>query len=280
MSGVAVRATDVRTHHGECPVWWPDGSGLRLVDMLAGELLQVLGHHEVVRVNVGETAAAPRPRRAGGVVLGVGRGFVMLDSRCVPEREVRDVCDGPSLRMNDGGCDPWGSYWCGTAGGGVDEGALYRLDPDGTVARMQRGVTTSNGLAWSPDGTRAYYVDSRLGRVDVVDVSADGTWRRRRPFVVAPRGVPDGLTVDSEGGVWVALWDGGAVVRFSEDGDLDRVVEVPTPRVTACTLGGDDHRTLYVTTSQHGLDHDDGCAGAVFETRVDVPGLPVDTFAG
>ena len=86
--------------------------------------------------------------------------------------------------------------------------------------------------------------------------------------------------VDEVGGVWVALWDGGAVVRFAPDGELDRVVEVPTPRATACTLGGDDLRTLHITTSQHGLDHDDGCAGAVFSTRVDVPGVPVDEFDG
>ena len=102
----------------------------------------------------------------------------------------------------------------------------------------------------------------------------------RTPFATPPRGLPDGLVVDEGDGVWVALWDGGGVVRFSPAGEVDRVVEVPTPRVTACTLGGDDLRTLYVTTSRLGLEHDDGCAGAVFSVRVDVPGVPVAQFDG
>jgi sugar lactone lactonase YvrE len=276
----AVRATSVRAHHGESAVWWPDGSGLRLVDMLRGELLHVLGPDDVVRVPVAATVAAPRPRRGGGVVLGSDRGFVLLDADLRHEREIAPVVGDPALRMNEGGCDPGGSYWCGTAGGRPGAAALYRLDPDGAVTQVLRGVTTSNGIGWAPDGTRAYYVDSALGRVDVADVDEDGSWHDRRPFAEVPAGVPDGLAVDSAGGVWVALWDGGAVVRFGADGGTDRVVEVPTPRVTSCALGGDDLRTLHITTSRHGLAADDGCAGAVFTTRVDVPGLPTRTFDG
>ena len=158
-------------------------------------------------------------------------------------------------------------------------GALHRLDPDGGVSTVLEGVTTSNGLGWTAPGL-AYFVDSALGRVDVLTTSEEGRVVGRRPFATPPHGVPDGLVVDEVGGVWVALWDGGAVVRFGPDGELDRVVEVPTPRATACTLGGDDLRTLHITTSQHGLDHDDGCAGAVFSTRVDVPGVPVEEFDG
>lgn len=280
MTDVAVRLTDERLHHGECPVWWPDGTGLRVVDMLAGDLVVVDGSREPARLHVGGTVAAPRPRRDGGAVLGVDDGFVLLRADGTRETVIRDVSDVPGMRMNDGSCDPGGRYWCGTMGPVAGTAALHRLDPDGTVTTVLSGVTTSNGLGWLADGRTAYYVDSGTGRVDVLRTTPDGDVADRRPFATAPRGTPDGLVVDAADGVWVALWDGGGVVRFTPDGELDRVVELPTPRVTACTLGGDDLRTLFVTTSQLDLDRDDGCAGAVFSVRVDVPGVPVAIFAG
>ncbi|MCY7399863.1 MAG: SMP-30/gluconolactonase/LRE family protein [Nocardioides sp.] len=280
MADVVVRETSVRLHHGECPVWWSDGSGLRLVDMLAGDLVRVVGPDEVVRLHVGGTVAAPRPRRGGGAVLGVDDGFVLLREDGTQELAVTDVSDADGLRMNDGSCDPQGRYWCGTIGAPVGAGALHRLDPDGTVTTVLRGVTTSNGLGWRRDGRTAYYVDSRLGRVDVLQTTPEGDVVDRRPFATPPRGTPDGLVVDEADGVWVAIWDGAGVVRFSPEGQVDRVVELPTPRVTACTLGGEDLRTLYITTSRLGLEGDDGCAGAVFSVRVDVPGVPVAEFHG
>ena len=280
MAEVATRLTDVRLHHGECPVWWPDGSGLRLVDMLAGDLVRMAGPDELVRLHVGGTVAAPRPRRGGGTVLGVDDGFALLRADGTQERAFPDVSDVGGLRMNDGSCDPHGRYWCGTMGETAGTAALHRLDPDGTVTTVLRGVTTSNGLGWTRDGRTAYYVDSETGWVEVLRTTPDGEVVDRRPFARPPRGTPDGLVVDEGDGVWVALWDGGGVVRFSPDGEIDRVVEVPTPRVTACALGDEDLRTLYITTSQLDLDHDDGCAGAVFSVRVDVPGLPVAEFTG
>lgn len=280
MADVAARLTDVRLHHGECPVWWPDGSGLRLVDMLAGDLVRVVGPDELVRLHVGDTVAAPRPRRGGGAVLGVDDGFVLLRADGTQEHAIRDVSDAAALRMNDGSCDPHGRYWCGTTGGAVGTAALHRLDPGGSVTTVLRGATTSNGLGWTGDGRRAYYADSETGRVDVLRTTPDGDVVGREPFAEPPRGEPDGLVVDEGDGVWVALWDGAGVVRFSPDGEVDRVVEVPTPRVTACTLGGEDLRTLFITTSRLGLDHDDGRAGAVFSVRVDVPGVPVAEFDG
>lgn len=279
MVDVAERLTEWRLHHGECPVWWPDGS-LRLVDMLAGDLVHLVGPDELVRTHVGGAVAGPRPRRAGGTVLGVDDGFALLDEDGTVERVLADVSGVPGVRMNDGACDPQGRYWCGTLGETPGTAALHRLDPDGTVTTALRGVSTSNGLAWTSDARSAYYADTGTGRVDLLLTTPDGEVVGRTPFATPPRGVPDGLTVDAADGVWVALWDGGAVVRYAADGELDRVVELPTPRVTACALGGDDLRTLYVTTSQLDLDHDDGRAGAVFTVRVDVPGVPVADFAG
>jgi sugar lactone lactonase YvrE len=155
-------------------------------------------------------------------------------------------------------------------------GALYRLAPDLTVSTVLTGVTISNGLAAAPDGTRMYYVDTATGRVDVFDL-VDGLPANRRP-AVAVDGHPDGLTVDAEGGIWVALWGGSAVHRYTPSGALDTIVRLPVPQVTACTFGGPGLDRLYVTTSAHGCD--DPLSGALFAVDPGVCGLPVTGFAG
>ena len=149
-----------------------------------------------------------------------------------------------------------------------------------------RGVTISNGFAFCPDGTRVYYVDTPTGRVDVFDhdpaAGADGLHRRRPVIEIPPSaGAPDGITVDQDGGIWVALWGGGAVRRYRPDGMLDAVVELPVSQVTACTFGGPDLGTLYVTTSMQGpAGADRPPAGALFAVRPGTRGLPVAEFAG
>jgi sugar lactone lactonase YvrE len=186
--------------------------------------------------------------------------------------------------MNEGGCDPDGRFWCGSMAydrrpGGA---AVYRLDPDRSVRRVLDGVTISNGLEWSPDGSRAYYDDTATHRVDVFDYDRDDGLTARRPFVVltdAER--PDGLTVDAEGGVWVALNGSGVVHRYTPAGVLDEVVHLPTPKVTACTFGGPGLDQLFITTSREGMaPDDDPVAGSLFRADVGVSGLPVREFAG
>jgi sugar lactone lactonase YvrE len=159
---------------------------------------------------------------------------------------------------------------------------MYRLDPDGSVRRVFGDVTVSNGLEWSPDGALAYYADTATHRVDVFDYDRNAGLTRRRPFVrLADDERPDGLTVDGEGGVWVAVYGGGAVRRYDADGRLEAVVEVPTPQVTACTLGGPQLDQLFVTTSREGMDPDDDpLAGSLFRVDAGVRGLPVRPFAG
>ncbi len=191
------------------------------------------------------------------------------------------VPHGEDLRLNDGACDPAGRFWVGSMA--LDErpgaAALYRFTPGDGLEQVLDGVGLSNGIGWSPDGERMYYIDSLTYRVDVFDFDvAAGTISGRRPFVsVDPSdGIPDGLVVDDEGGVWVALFGGGAVRRYTPDGALDRVLELPVEKVTACCLGGDDGRSLYVTTASLGVD--DPLAGSVFVARVDVPGPPARPF--
>ncbi len=282
----AERITDSVAYHAEGPVWSPAWGGLRWVDMLAGDVLTLRPDGGVDRHHVGSpVAAAVRPRHAGGAVLGIERGFALEDAS--GEVTALEPLWGAErrIRMNEGGCDPEGRFYCGSMSYDRVPGAgtVHRLDPDGAVHTVLTGVTISNGLDWSPDGTRAFYNDTETMRVDVFDYDRDAGLTNRRPFVhIEPAaGRPDGLTVDSEGGVWVALHRGGAVRRYSADGTLDAVVELPVAKVTACTLGGEHLDQLYITTSREGLEPgEEPAAGSLFVAEVGVRGQPVRPFAG
>ena len=280
--------TAALAEHGEGPVWHPSFAGVRWVDMHAGDILELRGPDDVTRTHVGTVAAAFRPRRNGGVVLADERGFVLLDADLHVEQRLPELWTDPGVRMNEGGADPAGNFWCGSMAYDESEGAgaLYRLAPDGTAERILDGVTISNGLGFSPDGTRAYYVDTPTDRVDVLD-HADGELTNRRPAFRRADGPghPDGLTIDGVAWLWVGLFGGAAVHRYSPDGELLAVVPLPVAQVTACTFGGPDLGTLYVTTSRQGLDDAaraaQPLAGALF--AVDTPGvrgLPTLEFAG
>ncbi|MFI7432217.1 SMP-30/gluconolactonase/LRE family protein [Micromonospora haikouensis] len=271
--------------HGEGPVWCPADQRLRWVDMLVGDILALDPATGVVtRRHVAPVVAALRPRSAGGLVVAVERGFALLRDDTV--QLLPEVWSNPSIRMNDGACDPLGRFYCGSMAYDAAPGraALHRLAADGTVETVLTGLTVSNGLAWTRDGDAAWYVDSATQRLDVFAFDpATGELRDRRPVVAVPpaAGTPDGLCLDSEGGAWVALWDGGAVHRYAPDGRLTAVVELPVRRPTACAFGGPDHADLYVTSSRLGLPADDRSpAGALFRFRPEVPGFPAHPFAG
>jgi sugar lactone lactonase YvrE len=277
----AEQVTGPVAHHAEGPVWSSSWGGLRWVDMLAGDVLSLGADGSVARRHVGSVVAALRPRGGGGSVIAVERGFA-LEEADGSLTTLDPVWTDDGIRMNEGGCDPDGRFWCGSMAYDQAPGAaaLYRLDPDGAVRRVLDGVTVSNGLEWSPDGSLAYYDDTATHRIDVFDYSAQDGMTGRRPFVrFGDDGNPDGLTVDSDGGVWVALFGGGAVHRYTAEGRLDAVVELPTPQVTACTLGGPALDRLFITTSAENRE-DDPVAGSLFAVDVGVPGLPVREFAG
>jgi sugar lactone lactonase YvrE len=279
----AVQVTDAVAYHAEGPVWSAGWGGLRWVDMLAGDVLSLESDGTVQRSHVGTVAAALRPRRGGGAVIAVERGFALQDADGT-RTDLDPVWDDRSIRMNEGGCDPDGRFWCGSVAYDQRTGAaaLYRLDADHSVRRVLDGVTISNGLDWSPDGSLAYYDDTATHRIDVFDYDARTGLTGRRPFVVLTDGDhPDGLTVDAEGGVWVALNGSGVVHRYTAAGVLDEVVELPTAQVTACTFGGPDLDQLFITTSREGMGPDDDpIAGSLFRADVGVPGLPVREFGG
>ena len=163
--------------------------------------------------------------------------------------------------MNDGACDPQGRFWAGTMA--YDEspgaGALYRLELDGSCTTMLTGLSISNGIGWSPDASTMYLNDSGTGCVDAFRFDgSSGTISDRRTLVHIDRpGVaPDGLTVDREGGIWIALWNGGAVSRYAPDGSLLATVRLPVERPTSCAFGGPGLDTLFVTSARTDLDDD------------------------
>jgi sugar lactone lactonase YvrE len=273
--------TDVVACHGEGPVWSPRWGGLRWVDMLAGDVLSLGSDGAIERRHVGTIAAALRPRRAGGAVIGIERGFALEDPGGAIQ-PLGEVWSDRSVRMNEGGCDPDGRFYCGSMAYDQREGmaSLYRLDPDGTVHVVLEGLTVSNGLEWSPDGTLAYHNDTATYTIAVYDYDREAGLTHRR-VLAALEDRPDGLTVDAEGGVWTALSDGGAVRRYTPDGELAVVIDVPARKVTACTFGGTDLDELFITTSREGLDPgEDPLAGALFRAVPGVRGLPVREFAG
>ena len=277
----AEQITPPVAYHAEGPVWSEQWGGLRWLDMLAGDVLSLAPDGKVARRHVASVVAAIRPRRDGGAVLGIERGFA-LESPDGTLTALDDVWSGEDVRMNEGACDPDGRFYCGSMAYDRRPGAaaLYRLDPDGSVRLVLDGLTISNGLDWSPDGSLAYYNDTETGRTDVFDYDAEAGLTARRTFAETP-GRPDGLTVDAEGGVWVALADGGRVLRYSAEGSLDAVVELPVTKVTACAFGGPDLDQLFVTTSREDLHASaEPAAGSLFHAVPGVKGRPVREFGG
>lgn len=277
----AEQITDAITYHGEGPCWHVSWGGIRWVDMLAGDLLTLGADGDVDRLHVGKVAAFVRPRSRGGYVVGLENTIALATSPFAEPVAEPHFWEDPNLRFNEGGCDPWGNLYCGSMPYDRTEGAgsLFRVSPTGEKSVVLPNVTTSNGIAFSPDGTRAYYNDTTLRRTDVFDV-VNESLTNRRPFADSDGASPDGLTVDSEGNVWVAMNRHGKVRLYSPDAEILAEVELPVQLVTACTLGGSDFRTLYVTTSRENLDDPEPEAGALFAVRVDVPGMPIAEYGG
>ncbi|MFC8430997.1 SMP-30/gluconolactonase/LRE family protein [Streptomyces sp. NPDC057253] len=276
---VAVRAEATL---GEGPTWDAAGNRLLWIDILGARLhtYDPATGGRTVRV-LDQHIGAVKPRAAGGLVLNLRDGVAVLE----PDGTFRWLHHEPvpGRRANDAAVAPDGSLWAGTmrydeAPGG---GTLSRITADGTHTTVLDDVAVSNGTGWSPDGRLMYYVDSPTRRVDVFDHDG-GRITGRRTFVEIEDGAgfPDGLTVDADGCVWVALWDGAAVRRYTPQGALDRVIALPVPRVTACAFGGPDLTDLYVTTARVGLTAPHPVAGSLLVVPAAGKGLPQPPFAG
>ena len=240
--------------------------------------------------DVGGYVGAVVPRRAGGLVVALQDGLYALDPDTGERTPLARVEHGPQVRFNDGKCDPAGRFWAGTMSTNEQPamGALYALEADRTVRRVIAPVTVSNGLGWSPDRGTMYYIDSPTRQVLAYPYDiAQGALGEPRVAAAIPagEGVPDGMTVDAEGMIWVAQWGGWKVSRFDpRTGERLATVAVPAARASSCAFGGAERDVLYITTACAGMSADEResqpLAGGVFCVRPGVRGLPTDAYAG
>lgn len=274
---------------GEGPRWDAAAGELLWVDIAAGVLRRAVedgpGLRTVAEVRLPEPlgAAAPvAPAAGGGWLLAAGRGFRHL----APDGEVTALLDTEpaGVRMNDAACDPQGRLWAGSMGEdkAPGRGRLLRCDPDGTVAVVLPAATIPNGLGWSPDGGTLYHADSGPGVVTAYPVDpATGRLGPGRELVRPDGGVPDGLTVDDEGALWVAVNGAGEVRRHSPAGELLATVRLPVAQATAVAIGGATGRRLFVTTAREEVADPEPDAGRVFAVDdVGVGAPPVRPFRG
>jgi len=275
---------------GESPVWCEHEQALFWVDIRAPAVCRLDSH-------TGAVQRFPLPDLCGGVALGKDTRLVLaLRTGLVAfERKtgqmsalLRPEPEALGNRLNESRCDRRGRLWVGTMRdyGAATTGALYRVAPDLRCDRVLHDITVPNAFCWSPDDRTMYFADTRDGRLRAYAFDPDeGRLGAMRVLVDAGAlpGRPDGAAVDAEGCVWSARYEGSAVARVAPDGRIDRVLSVPATRVTACTFGGPDLRTLYVTTARQKLSADElaaqPLAGAVFALRVATPGLPEPRFA-
>ncbi|MGN6300127.1 MAG: SMP-30/gluconolactonase/LRE family protein [Angustibacter sp.] len=275
---------------GEGPTWFADEAVLRWVDILRGRLHAVRldgSDHQVRQFD--HPVSAVVPRRGGGLAVAGDSGVLLLG----PGGELEAMCPveprTSGNRLGDVGVDPAGRLWLGTLDREmlVGRGALYRLDPDRRLTQVLSGTSVANGIGWSPEGDRMYFIDSATWRVDVLDYDVrDGSATDRRPWVSIDHadGSPDGLAVDADGGVWVALWAGGQVRRYTAQGRLDAVLPVPVRQVTSCCFAGPELDVLAITSARVEMDQRslqlEPSAGSVFLADPGVRGLPQMAFAG
>jgi sugar lactone lactonase YvrE len=273
---------DCRSLLGE-GVTWDAGSRTLLwldIDQRLFHRLHEDGRHECTTLE--RSVSVVVPRRGGGFVAVAGCEVVTLeeDGRFGPVIATLPA-DGDG-RANDGRCDPHGRLWVGTVDrSGARQAGLFRVDDSGEVVKVLSRRALSNGIDWSPDGRRCYHADSLLKRIDVLHLDAQGLPEETREFARF-ESMPDGLSVDEQGGVWVALWDGTAVQRFDADGRLDRTLSVPGGWITSCAFGGTGLRTLYITTARVDLDadtlHRHPHAGSLFAIELEVAGRGYTPF--
>ena len=284
MAGYHIIERPRRDLLGEGVTWVAREGAVFWVDILGRRLNRLrLADGAITEWDIGETIGWVIERRGQqGFIAGLASGFAQLDLDplrithiSAPEAHL------PDNRMNDAVADPWGHIWAGTMHktGARPDGALYRLERDLTWHCADTGYAIANGPAISPDGDWLYHTDSALGQVYRYPLSAAGVGGRQN-FLTFQEGwgSPDGMTVDADGGIWIAHWGGGCVSRFSPDGERERVIDLPTSQITRVCFAGEDLNRMFVTSAADGVN--EAHAGALFEVDPGCRGLLPHSFAG
>lgn len=280
---------DAHATLGEGPVWDADAGVLWWVDIEGRHI------HRFDPVTSADTSfemasmvGAVAIRASGGLLAALADGVWTVDPDSGAAELFVDLGEPPEVRSNDAKCDPAGRFLVGTmAFDNSPIGSLYSVEADGSLRRLLDQLSIANGMAWSADGGTLYYIDSPLRRVDAFDYDlATGAISRRRPYLVFDDRVPkpDGMSIDAEGGLWIAFWDAAEIRRYGPDRELDVVVRVPARQVTSCAFSGPDLRDLYITSATTGLSAEalaeQPHAGGLFHVRAPVPGVLPHRFAG
>lgn len=277
---------ETRDMLGEGALWSARHDALFWVDILAPAINRLsLADGHITRWAMPEPVGWIAERTAGGFVAGLKSGFADLSLDPFEIRPFHDPePDLPGNRMNDGKADAAGNIWCGTMDMAEehDRGALYRLTPDRNCQRMDMGYRVPNGPTFSPDGRWLYHSDTARRSVYRFALRADGSLGERAPLITFSEadGYPDGMTVDNQGGIWIAHWGGGRISRFTADGMLDRTIPLPARQVTNIVFAGPDLSRMFVTSANTGLADPTSADGALFEVACGARGIVPGLFAG
>jgi len=284
-------ATPCTTDHyelGECCRWDDVRGELSWVDVPTGRFFRARADAQQVDIlRTYElpgwlTVVTPMKNRGDGWIVGLNQSICRLDELGVATEVARPEARHEStVRMNDGSADPWGRFWIGSMAfsEATGEGSLFRFHQSSGVEIVKTNVTVSNGLSWSPDHRTMYYVDSGPGAIYAFDVDEIGEISNQRVLVqfdVTSEGAPDGMCVDAEGALWVAVWGGYEVRQYSPLGEQIARVQISTAQPSCCAIGGVNGTTLYVTTAREKLSSEtldrEAHAGRLYSVDVGVAG--------
>jgi sugar lactone lactonase YvrE len=281
---------DIRAGLGESPIWDGREGALYWID---GRKPNINRFDPATARNHAVTSAEPvhaiALTRGHRLLCAFEASLGLIDCETGALQALVSLIEGVEDNLNDGACDRAGRFWVGSKARDWVKpvGVLFRYDPDGSVHRLDQGFQLSNGLGWSPDNRTMYFIDSAPREIYAYDFDlADGGIKNRRRLVriAEEHGLPDGMTVDAEGFLWVAQWSGGRVVRYDPDGKIERVIPMPVQRPTSVAFGGRDLTTLFITSGTMRMSEAElaaePLAGNLFALETDVQGMPEPRFAG
>ncbi len=283
---------DTKSDLGEGAIWNNQTQKLYWVN-ITGKILNIYdpSSGENRELRTGQMIGTVVPTESGNVLVALEKGIYQMDISTGTKKQIIDPEETiTGNRFNDGKCDPSGRFWAGTMSlsGEQKAGSLYRFDGDSTIHKMVENVSISNGIVWTSDLKRMYYIDTPTQVVmgyDYNNVSGEITNGKVAVNIPSDMGSPDGMTIDDEGNLWICLWGGSAVGCWNpQTGELIRKIEVPAKNVTSCAFGGEDLGTLYITTARQDTNDKElerfPNAGGVFKTHPGVKGVPADFFKG